>query len=71
MGGEGSLLLSLAELLFRWVLEDEGVEAMKHVDLRYKSTSLADQLNVLSLDLHNCLWVVAVVALNILLDEVL
>ena len=66
-----SLLLLLADFLLRWILEDEGVEAVAHVDARVGAASLALELDGLPLDLDDSLGVEAVVALHIFLDEVL
>ena len=67
----GSLLLGLADLLLRRVLQNEGVEAMLHVHLRGCAACLALQEDEILLDLDGCLRVAARVALHILLDEAL
>lgn len=48
-----SLLLLLAHLLLRGVLEDVGVEAVHHVHRRLEPASLALQPDHLLLDLHH------------------
>lgn len=65
------LLFGLGHFLFRWILQDVGVQAVAHVHVRHGATGLALQVYALLFDLDNGLRVAAVVALHILLDEVL
>lgn len=66
-----SLLLLLADLLFRRIFQDEGVQPVAHVNSRISTAGLALQLDGLALDFDDCLRVEAVITLHILLDEVL
>lgn len=63
------LLFDLAQLLLGRILQDIGVEAVAHVDVRDCSTGFAEEEDIVPFDLDDSLRVAAVVALHVLLDE--
>lgn len=62
-------LLLLGQLVLWWVLEDECVDLVAHVNITDEATGLALQEDAFLLDLHDSLWVATAVALHVLLDE--
>ena len=63
--GNNSLLLCLAQLVLRWVLNDVAIEAQPRVHLTDKAACLALEQDVLPLQLHHRLGVAARVALHV------
>lgn len=61
--------LLLGQLVLWWVLENEGVDLVAHVNVTDIATCLALQEDAFLLDLHDSFGIATAMALHVLLDE--